>query len=62
MKKLTREEKKKPQNKDEKGLHANLKKRGMKFAHVNITTLPGHYADAEVLMEKGTVYIEGGRS
>ena len=27
-----------------KDLHANLKKRGMKFAHVNISTLPGHYA------------------
>ena len=25
-------------------LHANLKKRGMKFAHVNISTLPGYYA------------------
>lgn len=40
-----------------KGLHANLKKRGMKFAHVNITTLPGHYADAEVLMEKAALDV-----
>lgn len=38
-------------------LHANLKKRGMKFAHVNITTLPGHYADAEVLMEKAALDV-----
>lgn len=40
-----------------KGLHANLKKRGMKFAHVNITTLPGHYADAEVLIEKAALDV-----
>ena len=40
-----------------KGLHANLKKRGMKFAHVNITTLSGHYADAEVLMEKAALDV-----
>ena len=38
-------------------LHANLKKRGMKFAHVNISTLPGHYADAEVLMEKAALDV-----
>ena len=42
----------KPSVRINKDLHANLKKRGMKFAHVNIATLPGHYADAEVLMEK----------
>lgn len=42
-----------------KDLHANLKKRGMKFAHVNISTLPGHYADAEVLMEKAALDVFG---
>ena len=40
-----------------KDLHANLKKRGMKFAHVNISTLPGHYANAEVLMEKAALDV-----
>ena len=29
-------------------LNPNLKKRGMKFAHINIATLPGHYADIDV--------------
>ena len=40
-----------------KDLHANFKKRGMKFAHVNITTLPGHYADDEVLPEKAVLDV-----
>lgn len=40
-----------------KDLHANMKKRGMKFAHINISTLPGHYADAEVLMEKAALDV-----
>lgn len=38
-------------------LHANLKKRGMKFAHVNISTLPGYYADAEILLEKAVLDV-----
>ena len=29
-----------------------LNKRGMKFAHVNVVTLPGHFADVDVLLEK----------
>ena len=33
----------KPSVRINKDLHANLKKRGMKCAHVNIATLPGHY-------------------
>ena len=33
----------KPSVRINKDLHANLKKRGIKFAHVNIATLPGHY-------------------
>ncbi|PFX15414.1 hypothetical protein AWC38_SpisGene20370 [Stylophora pistillata] len=41
----------KPSGRINKDLHANLKKRGMKFAHVNIATLRDT-TDAEVLMEK----------
>ena len=33
-------------------LNAKLSKRGMKFAHVNIGTLPGHYAEVEILLQK----------
>ena len=33
----------KPSVRINKDLHANLKKRRMKFAHVNIATLSGHY-------------------
>lgn len=33
-------------------LNPNLRKRGMKFAHVNIVTLPGHSADVDVLLEE----------
>ena len=33
-------------------LNAKLSKRGMKFAHVNIGTLPGHYAEVKVLLQK----------
>lgn len=29
-----------------------LNKRGMKFAHVNEVTLPGHFADVDMLLEK----------
>ncbi|PFX11967.1 hypothetical protein AWC38_SpisGene24148 [Stylophora pistillata] len=42
----------KPSGRINKDLHANLMKRGMKFAHINIANLPGHCADAEVLVEK----------
>ena len=53
MKQLTQEEKEgNPRVKMNKDLHANLKKRGMKFVHVKITTLPRHYAHVKVLMEK----------
>ena len=44
--------------KDESGANTRtqwnpgLNKRGMKFAHVNVVTLPGHFADVEVLLEK----------
>ncbi len=38
-------------------LNPNLKKRGMKFAHINIATLPGHYADMEVLLEKAKIDV-----
>ena len=31
-------------------IYSGLQKRGMKFAHVNIATLPGHSADVDVLL------------
>ena len=41
------------ENESSKRFTANLKfqKRGMKFAHGNVVTLAGHYADVEVLFE-----------
>ena len=47
----------KPSVRINKDLHANLKKRGMKFAHVNIATLPRHHANAKVLMEKAALDV-----
>ena len=38
-------------------LNPNLKKRGMKFAHVNIATLIGHYTDMEVLLDEAKVDV-----
>ena len=40
-------------------INPNLKKRGMKFAHVNIVTLPGHSADVDVLLEKANLDLLG---
>ena len=36
-------------------MNPGLNKRGMKFAHVNVVTLPGHFADVDVLLEKTAV-------
>ncbi|PFX13195.1 hypothetical protein AWC38_SpisGene22743 [Stylophora pistillata] len=47
----------KPSGSMNKDLHANLKKRGLKFPHVNIATFPGHCADAVVLMEKAALDV-----
>jgi len=40
-------------------LNPNLRKRGMKFAHVNIVTLPGHSADVDVLLEETNLDLLG---
>lgn len=37
---------------DSVGKKTGLNKRGMKFAHVNIVTLPGHSADMHILLEE----------
>jgi len=40
-------------------LNPNLRKSGMKFAHVNIVTLPGHSADVDVLLEETNLDLLG---
>ena len=38
-------------------MNPGLNKKGMKFAHVNVVTLPGHFADVDVLLEKTAVDV-----
>ena len=38
-------------------MNPGLNKRGMKFAHVNVVTLPGHFADVDVLLEETAVDV-----
>lgn len=38
-------------------MNPSLNKRGMKFAHVNVVTLPGHFADVDVPLEKTAVDV-----